>query len=153
LNELFPLEIASIDTGSNAIRFLAARFTAPGRWTELESERVPVRLGHQVFLRGRLAPEAMDAAVRAFVHFRERIDALGLRHVRAVATSAVREARNGALLTERIFRESDIRLEIITGMEEARLVHAAVGSRIRPRGWAVDSRGPGGRLGRGFPGR
>ncbi len=130
MSDLFPLELAAIDTGSNAIRFLAARFTAPGRWTEIESERVPVRLGHQVFLRGRLAPEATDAAVRAFVHFRERMDALGITRLRAVATSAVREARNGALLTERIHRESDIRLEIITGTEEARLVHAAVGSRI-----------------------
>jgi len=126
----YPFDIAAIDTGSNAIRFLAARFTAPGRWTVLESERVPVRLGHQVFLRGRMAPEAMDAAVRAFVQFRERIDALGIRHVRAVATSAVREARNGALLTERIAREADIRLEIITGTEEARLVHAAVAWKI-----------------------
>ncbi|TVP42096.1 MAG: Ppx/GppA family phosphatase [Gemmatimonadales bacterium] len=126
----FPFDVAAIDTGSNAIRFLAARFTAPGRWTELESQRVPVRLGHQVFLRGRMAPEAMDAAVRAFVQFRERIDALGIEHVRAVATSAVREARNGTLLTERIAREADIRLEIITGTEEARLVHAAVSWKI-----------------------
>ncbi len=126
----FPLEVAAIDTGSNAIRFLAARFTAPGRWTEIESERVPVRLGHQVFLRGRMAPEAMDAAVQAFVRFRERIDALGIRHVRAVATSAVREARNGAILTERILREAELRLEVITGKEEARLVHTAVGWRI-----------------------
>jgi len=126
----FPMSVAAIDTGSNAIRFLAARFTAPGRWTELESVRLPVRLGHQVFLRGRLAPEAMDAAVRAFVHFRERIDALEIPHVRAVATSAVREARNGTILTERIHRETGIRLEIVTGTEEARLVHAAVSWRI-----------------------
>ncbi len=130
----FPLDVAAIDTGSNAIRFLAARFSSAGRWTPLEEERVPVRLGHQVFLRGRLAPEAMDAAVRAFVHFRERMDALGIGHVRAVATSAVREARNGAILTERILRESEIRLEIITGVEEARLVHTAVGSRIELEG-------------------
>ncbi len=119
-----------MDTGSNAIRFLAARFVAPGRFLEMESERVPVRLGHQVFLRGRMASTAMDAAVQAFVHFRERMDALGIEHHRAVATSAVREARNGPLLTERIQRESGIRLEVITGGEEARLVHAAVGSRI-----------------------
>jgi exopolyphosphatase / guanosine-5'-triphosphate,3'-diphosphate pyrophosphatase len=122
--------VAAVDTGSNAIRFLAARFVAPGRFLEMESERVPVRLGHQVFLRGRMASTAMDAAVQAFVHFRERMDALGIEHYRAVATSAVREARNGPLLTERIQRESGIRLEVITGGEEARLVHAAVGSRI-----------------------
>ncbi|TVR53249.1 MAG: Ppx/GppA family phosphatase [Gemmatimonadales bacterium] len=119
-----------MDTGSNAIRFQAAHFLAPGRYVEVESERVPVRLGHQVFLRGRLAPTAIDAAVEAFVHFRERMDALGIEHYRAVATSAVREARNGPLLTERIHRESGIQLEVITGSEEARLVHGAVASRI-----------------------
>jgi exopolyphosphatase/guanosine-5'-triphosphate,3'-diphosphate pyrophosphatase len=144
-DQLYPLEVAAIDTGSNAIRFLAARFTAPGRWTEIESERVPVRLGHQVFLRGRMAPEAMDAAVQAFVRFRERIDALGIRHVRAVATSAVREARNGPILTERILREADLRLEIVTGKEEARLVHTAVAWRIELAGgqWVLVDLGGG----------
>jgi exopolyphosphatase/guanosine-5'-triphosphate,3'-diphosphate pyrophosphatase len=126
----FPLDVASIDTGSNAIRLLAARFTGPGRWTPLLETRIPVRLGHQVFLRGKLAPEAMDAAVRAFVQFREELDRLGIEDLRAVATSAVREAQNGPILVERILRESGIRLEIITGTEEARLVHAAVASRI-----------------------
>ncbi len=126
----FPIDVACVDTGSNAIRFQAARFVSPSRFDLLESERVPVRLGHQVFLRGRLAPETMDAAVRAFVSFRERMEALGIAHCRAVATSAVREAHNGDLLKDRIRRESGIRLETITGREEARLVHLAVGSRI-----------------------
>jgi exopolyphosphatase / guanosine-5'-triphosphate,3'-diphosphate pyrophosphatase len=126
----FPLDVAAIDTGSNAIRLLVARFTAPGRWTPILEERIPVRLGHQVFLRGKLASEAMDAAVRTFVRFREQLDDLGIEHVRAVATSAIREAQNGALLVERIARESGIRLEVITGTEEARLVHGAVASRI-----------------------
>lgn len=126
----FPLDVAAIDTGSNAIRLLVARFTAPGRWTPLLEERIPVRLGHQVFLRGKLASEAMDAAVQTFVRFREQLDELGVEHLRAVATSAVREAQNGPILVERILRESGIRLEIITGTEEARLIHMAVGSRI-----------------------
>jgi exopolyphosphatase / guanosine-5'-triphosphate,3'-diphosphate pyrophosphatase len=130
----FPIDVACVDTGSNAIRFLAARFQSPDRFEVLESERVPVRLGHQVFLRGRLAPETMDAAVRAFVSFRDRMEAMGIVHCRAVATSAVREAHNGDLLKDRILRESGIRLETITGREEARLVHLAVGSRIDLRG-------------------
>ncbi|TVP74952.1 MAG: Ppx/GppA family phosphatase [Gemmatimonadales bacterium] len=121
---------AVVDTGSNAIRFLVARLGPSGQLEELDSLRAPVRLGHQVFLRGRLAPEAMDAAVRAFVGFRERMDALGVERIQAVATSAVREARNGDLLVRRIRREAGIDLEIITGTEEARLVHRAVASRI-----------------------
>jgi exopolyphosphatase / guanosine-5'-triphosphate,3'-diphosphate pyrophosphatase len=111
----------------------------------VESERVSVRLGHQVFLSGRLASAAMDAAVRAFVHFRERMEALGVEHHRAVATSAVREARNGDLLVDRVFRESGIRLEVITGSEEARLVHRAVAARVDLRGgiWVLVDLGGG----------
>jgi len=126
----FPLRLACVDTGSNAIRFMAAEFREADRFTELEYERVPVRLGHQVFLRGRLAPRTMDAAIAAFVSFRQHLETLDIPHHRAVATSAVREARNGDLLVERIHRESGIRLEVITGAEEARLVHRAVASRI-----------------------
>lgn len=126
----FPLRVGCVDTGSNAIRFLAVEFSAPGRHTILEYERAPIRLGHQVFLRGRLDHRTMDATTQAFRSFKKRFDALGVTHFRAVATSAVREARNGAQLVDRIFRETGIRLEVITGAEEARLVHRAVASRI-----------------------
>jgi len=132
--EGFPLRIGAIDTGSNAIRFLAADFRGPRRWEPVESLRLPVRLGHKVFLRGRLASRAMDAAVEAFETFRDRIEALQIGPIRAVATSAVREARNGNLLVDRILRRTGIELEVITGTEEARLVHLAVASRIDLRG-------------------
>jgi exopolyphosphatase / guanosine-5'-triphosphate,3'-diphosphate pyrophosphatase len=141
----FPLRVAAIDTGSNAIRFLAAEFSDPQRYEVLASQRVPIRLGHQVFLNGRLAPETMDAAVRAFASFRDQMDALGIRHLRAVATSAVREARNGPLLVQRIERDTGIQLETITGSEEARLVHVGVGSRINLAGrqWILADLGGG----------
>lgn len=132
--EGFPLRVAAIDTGSNAIRFLAAEFRGPRRWTPLDTLRVPVRLGHKVFLRGRLANRAMDGAVEAFESFRDRMEALHVGPVRAVATSAVREARNGNLLVERIQQKTGIELDVITGTEEARLVHLAVSSRVNLRG-------------------
>src|SRR3954465_14636629 len=84
----FPLRLAAVDVGSNAIRFLAAEFTALGEYEVLEEERVAVRLGHDVFLTGRLAPEAIEAAVAAIARFRGRMEALGIEHYRAVATSA-----------------------------------------------------------------
>src|SRR3954462_2400383 len=61
----FPLRLAAVDVGSNAIRFLAAEFRALGEYEVLEEERVAVRLGHDVFLSGRLTPEAVEAAVQA----------------------------------------------------------------------------------------
>ncbi len=141
----FPFRAACVDAGSNAIRFLAAEFSDAATYQPLVYERVPIRLGHQVFLRGRLAPETVDAAVEAFASFKGHLKRLGIEHHRAVATSAVREARNGPLLVERIAREAGIELEIITGSEEARLVHTAVASRVDLQGgqWILADLGGG----------
>jgi exopolyphosphatase/guanosine-5'-triphosphate,3'-diphosphate pyrophosphatase len=119
-----------VDTGSNAIRFMVAEFTGPREFRTLLYRRVPVRLGHQVFLTGRLAPVTMDAAVAAFTSFCEEIEGLKLDAFRAVATSAVREAKNGQELVDRLREKTCIRLEMISGSEEARLVHLAVANRL-----------------------
>lgn len=127
---LFPLRVGCVDAGSNGIRFLIAEFSEPKRYETMYYERLPVRLGHQVFLNGLLDPMAMEHTVRAFADFRKQLDNFGVEHHHAVATSAVREARNGRVLVERIRKESGIELHVITGSEEARLVHAAVANRI-----------------------
>lgn len=141
----FPFRIGCVDTGSNAIRFLVAEFTGPTTFQTLASERVPVRLGHQVFLTGRLAPQAMDDAVEAFVSFRDQLRELGVNAFRAVATSAVREAANGQDLVNRVKEASGIEVERISGSEEARLVHLAVASRIQLAGgqWILTDLGGG----------
>ncbi len=126
----FPLRVGAIDVGSNAIRFLAAEFESPMRYTPLAEERRAVRLGHDVFLTGKLAPEAVDAAVEAIGSFRARMEEAGVDHYRAVATSATREARNGAEFVARVRDETGVELEVITGSEEARLVYVAVRSRV-----------------------
>ncbi len=126
----FPLRVGAVDVGSNAIRFVAAEFEETGLFRELAYERIPVRLGHSSFLTGELAASAMDDAVDGFRRFREEIDRLGIDHVRAVATSAVRESRNGADLVQRIREHTGIHLHPISGIEEARLVWMAVTTRI-----------------------
>jgi exopolyphosphatase/guanosine-5'-triphosphate,3'-diphosphate pyrophosphatase len=126
----FPLRVAAIDVGSNAVRFIAAEFLDHGRWVGLEVQRVPVRLGHQTFVTGRLDEDAMNAAVATMASFRRSLDNLGIGEYRAVATSAVRESKNGPELVDRIRRECGIRLETITGSEEARLVWLAIRSRV-----------------------
>ncbi len=126
----FPLRVAAIDVGSNAFRFIAAEFGDPNHYVELASERVPVRLGHSAFLTGELSPSAIDRTVEGFRRFREEIDRLGIEHVRAVATSAVRESRNGADLVDRVEEEAGIRLDLISGTDEARLVWTSVKQRV-----------------------
>ena len=126
----FPIRVAAIDVGSNAMRFLAAEFLDHTTWVDLEAQRVPVRLGHQTFVTGRLDEDTMTAAVATMASFRRSLDNLGIGEYRAVATSAVRESRNGPELVDRIRRECGIRLETITGSEEARLVWLAIRMRV-----------------------
>jgi exopolyphosphatase/guanosine-5'-triphosphate,3'-diphosphate pyrophosphatase len=126
----FPLRVAAVDVGSNAIRFLAAEFSSPNEYAPLAEQRVPVRLGHDVFLTGKLAREAIDAAVEALGDFRRQMVALGIDHYRAVATSATREARNAEEFVTRVREQSGLELEVITGSEEARLVYEAVRANV-----------------------
>lgn len=126
----FPLRVSCIDAGSNGLRFSIADFSDSRTYRELEYERVPVRLGHEVFLSGQLSPPTMEAAIAAFRDFRRRMDEAGVRHYRAVATSAVRDAKNGPAFIERVHEEADIDLHTIRGSEEARLVYLAVAHRV-----------------------
>lgn len=126
----FPLRVGVVDMGSNAIRLLASEFIAPSTYTELYTERVPVRLGHTVYQTGHLDPKAMESAVKTMARFRDVIDELDITHHRCVATSAVRESDNGHELVRDIRVATDLTLEMITGVEEARLVYWAARDRI-----------------------
>ncbi len=121
-----PVTIGAVDAGTNAVRVVIARADGPGQLTRLHKERWPVRLGHQVFTRKRFGPRTLEQAVEAFSHFRELFDRFEVDSYRTVATSATRESANRQTLLERIRREADIRLDVISGEEEARLTRIAV---------------------------
>lgn len=121
----FPLKFAALDVGSNAIRYTIAEFNDRAHFTELENQRFAVRLGHDAFTSGRLEGDAIQGARESALAFRQRLDDLGISHYRAVATSAVRDSRNGAELVDAVRGESGIHLETISGSEEARLVWLA----------------------------
>ncbi|MXX34541.1 MAG: hypothetical protein F4107_10985 [Gemmatimonadetes bacterium] len=129
-NEGSPTRVAAIDAGSNAIRFVVADFEGPVSHEVVHKRREPIRLGHRVFTHGHLDDGTMDEAVRAFASFRVEMDALEVERLRAVATSATREAANREAFLERIRTEAGFELEPISGAEEARLVHLAVRSRV-----------------------
>jgi exopolyphosphatase/guanosine-5'-triphosphate,3'-diphosphate pyrophosphatase len=130
LDGAFPTRVAAIDIGSNAMRFLAAEFIAPAHYSVLEQTRTPVRLGHDVFLTGRLTDGAMNAAIDALSSYQQRMRTSDIDRYRAVATSAVRDSDNGEAFVERARTEAGIEIEMITGAEEVRLVHQAVRHRI-----------------------
>ena len=98
----FPLRVASIDVGSNALRFLAAEFKNQGEFDLLLNDRYPLRLGHDVFLSGKMTAETISSAVEGLKTFSDNMRRLDIQKYRAVATSAVRESRNGEELIEKV---------------------------------------------------
>jgi hypothetical protein len=108
--------IGIVDMGSNAIRFLVAEVTGSTAAT-IENHRLPVRLGRDVFETGQIPEATMADTVDAFRRFRATCDRLGVAHVRAIATSAMRAARNRDLLIDRVRVASDIDIEVISGTQ------------------------------------
>jgi exopolyphosphatase / guanosine-5'-triphosphate,3'-diphosphate pyrophosphatase len=117
---------AAIDIGSNSIRMLAAELNAEGQFRELVSERRVVRLGETVFREGRMSTQAMDLACEALTAMAEEYRKLDLLAVRAVGTSAVRDATNRAEFLARATQILGTPVEVISGLEEARLIHLGV---------------------------
>ena len=120
------LNISAIDVGSNAMRMVIGEVDESWRVNTIENIRLPVRLGEDVFSKGYLEEKTIQQTEEAFLRFKHMAENFNIRHLRAVATSAAREATNSDLLLERVYRTSGIEIEIISGDEEARLVHAAV---------------------------
>jgi exopolyphosphatase/guanosine-5'-triphosphate,3'-diphosphate pyrophosphatase len=135
--------LAAIDIGSNALRLRIVEVDPPTmgpdgpRFTAFRDvfvDRAPVRLGHDVFTKGRIEAGVIGAACEALRRFRAAMDSAKVDRYRAVATSAAREAQNGDLFVERAEREAGVHVEVIEGIEEARLVHLAVSERFDLRG-------------------
>lgn len=126
----FPLRVAAVDIGSNAIRLMAVEFYNRKYYHTLAAERVSIRLGRYAFRDGRFPPEVMDEVVAACERFRELMHALQIAAHRAVATSAMRDSANGRELAERIRAEAGLALEVISGAEEVSLVYEAVKNRV-----------------------
>lgn len=120
------LKISAIDVGSNAMRMVIGEVDEQWRVNAVENVRLPVRLGGDVFGEGILQSKTIQQAEEAFLRFKHLAETHDVQRLRAVATSAAREAANGDLLIDRIRRTSGIELEIISGEEEARLIHRAV---------------------------
>ncbi|MBP8300685.1 MAG: Ppx/GppA family phosphatase [Planctomycetes bacterium] len=124
-----PARIGIVDMGSNAVRFLVAEATG-GKIAILENHRLPVRLGRDVFHTGQIPEATISATVDAFRRFRATCDRLGVGHVRAMATSAMRDARNRDLLVDRVREACNIEIDVISGTQEAYLLKLGVETRV-----------------------
>ena len=113
--------IAVADLGTNSTRLLVARVGADGAVEELERRTDVTRLGEGVDSSGRLSDEAMERVHTRLAAYREIADRHGARRRVAVATSAVRDAENGAKFTAAVGRRHGFDVRVISGDEEARL--------------------------------
>ncbi|MEM7272609.1 MAG: Ppx/GppA phosphatase family protein [Actinomycetota bacterium] len=116
---------AAIDIGTNSFHLVVARALADGGFEVITTEKEMVRLGQGSGEMKRLTPEAVDRGVAAL----SRMAGVAASHgatVTAVATSATREAKNRAEFLDRVRDETGIEIEVISGFEEARLIHLGV---------------------------
>jgi exopolyphosphatase/guanosine-5'-triphosphate,3'-diphosphate pyrophosphatase len=119
------LNISAIDVGSNAMRMVIGEVDESWQVRTIENIRLPVRLGQDVFSKGYLEEKTIQQTEEAFLRFKQMAENFHIHHLRAVATSAAREATNKDLLVDRVVRTSGIEIEVIGGEEEARLIHLA----------------------------
>jgi len=116
---------AAIDIGSNSCRLKIARVVAHQLKTVAEDREV-TRLGASVFESGLVSPDAMATTLRALKRFQRAVQTHGVDQIRVVATAALRDARNGLAFQAWVKAETGWSMEIISGLEEARLIHLGV---------------------------
>lgn len=119
------MKYAAIDIGTNAARLLIGEVCKEGKHPyvkKISYTRIPLRLGNDVFDLGEISPAKQiqfEKSMQAFALISETFE---VKRLRACATSAMRESRNGQAVIQSIFEKSGIEIEIISGDEEARLI-------------------------------
>ncbi|EDP95270.1 hypothetical protein KAOT1_09366 [Kordia algicida OT-1] len=119
-------KFAAIDIGSNAIRLLVANvIEQEGKEPKFKKSslvRVPIRLGQDVFTNGEISKINIDRMTNAMKSYRLLMDVHGVEMYMACATSAMRDAKNGEAVVERIKKKADIKIDIIDGKREAQII-------------------------------
>ncbi len=117
--------LAAVDIGTNSFHLVVAQPTSDSRFEVIDREKSMVRLGSGSGDMKRLEPAAMDRGIVALKRFRQIAESAGAS-MHAVATSAVREAENRDEFLQRARAEAGVEIEVISGAEEARLIHVGV---------------------------
>lgn len=120
-------QFAAIDIGSNAVRLLISNVFENGADVNFKKQslvRVPIRLGSDAFLNKHITKQKEEDFIHTMHSFKHLLEVYKPLNIRALATSAFREADNGVEIVDRVFNETGIRIEIISGKEEAEVVYA-----------------------------
>lgn len=119
------IKYGSIDIGSNAIRLLisTAHHTEKGVFFKKNALiRVPIRLGQDVFTKGKISSKNQKRMIQAMVAYRNLMDAHGVEDYLACATSAMRDAENSTQMLKQIKEKANISIEVISGSKEAEII-------------------------------
>lgn len=123
----YPVRLAAIDIGSNAARLLISEviITRLGdpEFLKLNLVRVPLRLGFDVFETGEISREKTDMILETIKAYKHLLSAYDVKHVKACATSAMRDARNAGDIIRKVKLETGIEIEVISGDLEATLIY------------------------------
>lgn len=121
------MRLAAIDIGSNAARLLISDASTneqgKSQFQKLNLVRVPLRLGFDVFEGNVISKDREDMIIKTIKSYKLLTDVYGVEHMRACATSAMRDARNGQAIIQKVKEETGIEIEIITGDAEASLIY------------------------------
>ena len=123
---------AAVDIGSNSVRLSIAELRH-GRLIPLHEDREVTRLGEGVFRDGNLDPQPMAHSLKVLQRFNRAVQSYAVERTRVVATSALRDSNNGHVFADWVWSATGWRLEIISGLEEGRLIHLGVLARMRTR--------------------
>src|SRR5438874_4556980 len=119
------MRIAAIDIGTNSVHMIVVRVRPDLSFEVIDREKEMVRLGAGGLDGRALTPEAMHAALQVMSKFRRLAESHRVDEIIAAATSATREAENGGEFLDAIARQTGVHPRVISGTEEARLIHQA----------------------------
>lgn len=122
------MRLAAIDIGSNAARLLISDVIARAQngtpeFLKVALVRVPLRLGFDVFDKGEISATKADNVVKTILSYKLLLDVYGVKHLKACATSAMRDASNGKAIIQKVKAETGIDIKIISGQEEASFIY------------------------------
>jgi len=121
-----PRVLAAMDIGTNSIRLEVARVEPDHGLTTLTQQKETVRLGERGITSRHMSAAAIERGVLVITRFAEVARGFGATEIVALATSAVREAENQEEFLDRVRDEADLEVRVISGREEARLIHLGV---------------------------
>jgi exopolyphosphatase/guanosine-5'-triphosphate,3'-diphosphate pyrophosphatase len=119
------LKLAAIDIGSNSLKLVVVEATGGDSFAVLASEREVVRLGQETLVNRHIGEAAIRRTTDCLKRFRAIAEAHGAERIAAIATASVREANNSEAFIRAVEQETGLRVEVLSGIEEARLIGLA----------------------------